>query len=184
MAKVVFGMAVSLDGYVNDHSGSVSRLYVDLAGMRETQVLQESIQNTGAVVMGRHTYDMANGDFTGYEYQVPIFVITHQVPAVVAKGENGKFKFNFVTDGVASAIMKAQAAAGDRDVTMVGGPDAFRQSIKAGLLDELAITIVPVVLGGGLRLFDHFEPEDMKLERIKVVASPAGRTNIFFRVVK
>ncbi len=69
MAKVIVGMTVSLDGFVNDRNGSVARLYPDLAALRKTEVLQEAIADTGAVVMGRRAYEMANGDFTGYEFQ-------------------------------------------------------------------------------------------------------------------
>ena len=184
MGKVVGGMTMSLDGFVNDRNGNVGVLYPDLGELAATDMLQESIRNTGAVVMGRHAYDMANGDFTGYEYQVPIFVVTHDIPQKVAKGENDKFKFNFVTDGVESAMKKAQAAAGDKDVTLIGGANIIQQCLKAGLMDELQIGIMPVLLGNGLRLFEHIADQEIKLEKISLVESPAGRTDIFFRVVK
>src|SRR3712207_4949960 len=115
MGKVVLGMTISLDGFVNDRNGSVERLYPDLAALRETEILQEAMRTTGAVVMGRRSYDMGQGDFTGYEFQVPIFVLTHHVPEKPAKGENEYLKFHFVTDGVVSAIEKAKVAAGERD---------------------------------------------------------------------
>src|SRR5688572_17558525 len=103
MGKIIVGMTMSLDGYVNDRNGGVGRLYPDLEALRQTDVLQEAINKTRAVVMGRHAYDMANGDFTGYEFQVPIFVVTHHVPAKAAKGENEELKFNFITDGIERA---------------------------------------------------------------------------------
>jgi dihydrofolate reductase len=184
MAKVVFGMAISLDGYVNDRNGSVGRLYENFAEMRESQVLQDAMRETGAVMMGRRTYEMAQGDYSGYEFQVPIFVVTHDVPDVVAKGENDKLKFHFVTDGVESAIAQAKAAAGEQTVTIVGGVDTGAQCLAAGLLDEFHLTIVPVMLGGGLRLFDPFGTEALKLERLNVIASPGGRTDVQYRVVK
>ena len=87
MAKVVVGMTMSLDGFVNDRQGSVARLYPDLAALQKTEMLREAIANTGSVVMGRRAYDMANGDFTGYEFQVPIFVVTHRPPAKAASPE-------------------------------------------------------------------------------------------------
>jgi dihydrofolate reductase len=90
VGKVLLGMAMSLDGFINDRNGSVGRLYPDLEALGKTEILQEAIRTTGAVLMGRHAYDMAEGDFTGYEFQVPIFVLTHHVPARVARGENGK----------------------------------------------------------------------------------------------
>jgi len=85
MAKVIVGTTMSLDGFMNDRQGSLGRLYPNLEDLRETEMLQESMRSTGAVVMGRHAYDLANGDFTGYEYQVPIFVVT-QSTATSHKG--------------------------------------------------------------------------------------------------
>src|SRR2546422_5136247 len=125
MGHVIIGATLSLDGFMNDRHGEVSRLYPDLAALRRTEMLQEEIRTTGAVVMGRHAYDMAEGDFTDYEYQVPIFVVTHEVPEKAAKGENERLTFTFVTDGIESAIEKAKAASlrsgGDKDVTVIGG---------------------------------------------------------------
>lgn len=183
MAKVCLGMTVSLDGFVNDRNGSVERLYPDLAQLRDTEALQESIRMTGAVVMGRHAYDMAEGDFTGYEFQVPIFVVTHRAPEQMAKGENDGLRFTFVADGVERAIQQAKAAAGERDVTVVGGAHLAQQLIRAGLVDELHLSIMPVLLGEGLRLFDQLGPAPIELEKTRVLESPT-RTDIQFRVVK
>jgi len=72
MGKVILGVTMSIDGFIADRNTDVSRLYPDLDELRKTELLQGSIRTTGAVVMGRHAYDMAQGDFTGYEYQVPI----------------------------------------------------------------------------------------------------------------
>ncbi len=184
MSKVIGGMTISLDGFVNDRNGDVSRLYPDLAALVETEILQESIKKTGAVVMGRHAYDMANGDFTGYEFQTPIFVLTHHVPEQVAKGENENLSFTFVTEGIESAVAKAKAAAGDQDIEVIGGANIIQQCLKAKLLDELQIGIMPVILGQGLALFEHLETEQIELEKKQVIESPAGRTDILFRVVK
>lgn len=185
MAKVIFGMAMSLDSYIHDSDGNVGALYENLADMRYTEVMEEAIAKTGAVVMGRRTYDMAQGDYTGYEFQVPIFVVTHQAPEQSTRGQNENLKFNFVTDGVESAIQQAKAAAGDdKWVTIVGGVNIFQQALELGLIDQLDITIVPVLLGGGLRLFDKIQPDKLKLERIRQIESPDGRTDISYRVVK
>ena len=183
MAKVVMGMTMSLDGFVEDEKGDVSRLYPDLGELRETEMLQDSMQSTGAVVMGRHAYDMAQDDFTGYEYQVPIFVLTHDVPEKAAKGQNSKLSFTFVTDGVASAVEKAKAAAGDRDVSVIGGAATVQQIIKAGLGDELQVGIMPVFLGSGLRLFERLG-SDIQVEKVKSIDLPQGRTDLVFRFVK
>jgi dihydrofolate reductase len=182
MGKVLVGMTISLDGFVNDRNGDLSRLYPDLAALRQTEMLQEEIKTTGAVVMGRRAYDLAEGDFTDYEFQVPIFVLTHHIPEKVAKGENEKLSFTFVTDGIESAIEQAKAAAGDKYVTVIGGADTAQQCIEKGLLDELQIGIVPILLGGGLRLFEHSDKQ-IELERMRVIESP-GRIDLRFRVVK
>ena len=181
MAKVIVGMTVSLDGFVNDRNGSVERLYPDLAALRKTEVLQEAMANTRAVVMGRRAYEMANGDFTGYEFQVPIFVVTHRPPKEAAKGENAKLSFTFVDD-IGSAVQKAKKAAGTKDVTVVGGPSTAQQCIRSGLAEEIHVGIVPVLFGEGLRLFENLGDE-LQLETIEVLKSP-GRTDIKFRVVK
>lgn len=180
--KVIFGMTVSLDGFVQDKNGSVARLYPDLEVLRETEMLQEEMRTTGAVVMGRHSYDMANGDLTGYEFQVPIFVITHHPPAP-PKGQNENLKVYFVTEGIESAFEQARAAAGAKNVMVIGGPDIGQKSLKKGLIDELNIGIRPVFLGSGLRLFDSLEDGQLELEEIEVFRSP-GRTDIRYRVVK
>jgi dihydrofolate reductase len=186
MGKVIFGVAISLDGYVNDAEGSVSRLYPDLAGLAETEVMQEAIRTTGAVVLGKRSFEMAADPdeyADNYEFQAPIFVITHHPPAKMPK-QNDHLTFTFVTDGVESAIAQAKVAAGDKNVMIVGGVDVAHQAIKAGLVDELQITLVPILLGGGLRLFDNLSPEQFKLERTEVIESPDSRTDITYRVVK
>jgi dihydrofolate reductase len=183
MGKVIFGMVMSLDGFVNDRHGSLSRLYPDMEAMHEWPELQEAIEQTGAVILGRHSYDMARGDFTDYEFQTPIFVITHHPPATPAKGENDKLKFHFVTDGMESAIKQAKNAAGDKDVTMVGGVNVAQQAIKAGLIDEIHIEIRSILLGGGLHLFDGLDIDPVELEIISVSHIP-GFIHTKFRVVK
>ena len=165
--KVVGGMAMSLDGFIQDKDGSVARLYPDMAALQNSAYLQNSMRDTGAVVMGRHAYDMANGDFTGYEYQVPIFVVTHHAPEP-PKGQNDRLRVAFVPDGVENAMAQAKTAAGDRNVTVVGGASTIRQVLAAGLLDELHLLMVPVLLGDGLRLFDTRDRALVEFEQIGV----------------
>ncbi|HLO16439.1 MAG TPA: dihydrofolate reductase family protein [Anaerolineales bacterium] len=186
MGKVILGMTVSLDGFINDPSGSVEALYPDLIALRETEPLRKSILNTGAVVMGRHSFDMSEDPdwFAGnYEYQVPIFVLTHQPPERHPK-EAGRLTFTFVTDGIESAIRQARAAAGDQDVNVIGAASTAQQCLQAGLADELHVDIMSVFLGGGLRHFDGINPEQVQLERINVTELPQGRTHLEFRIIK
>jgi dihydrofolate reductase len=182
MGKVIVGTTMSLDGFINDRSGSVASLYPDLEELHQTEMLQESMKSTGAAVMGRHAYDMANGDFTDYEYQVPIFVLTHHPPSTPTKGQNDKLKIIFVTDGIESAIGMAKLAAGEKDVTVVGGASTAQQCINAGLFDVLAIGIVPILFGSGLRFFDNEAFDHIKLERIKTFETQS-RTDLVFRVL-
>src|SRR5579859_2015814 len=154
MGKVIIGATMSLDWFMNDRHGDVSRLYSDFEALRKTEMLIEEIQMTGAVVMGRRSYEMAEGDLTGYEYQVPIFVLTHAAPETRARGENDRLTLTFVTSGIERAIAQAKAAAGDKQVTVVGGASTAQQCLRAGLVDEIHLGIVPVLFGEGLRFFE------------------------------
>jgi dihydrofolate reductase len=182
MGKVIVGTTMSLDGYIKDRQGSVEPLYPDLAALRETELLQKSMRSTGAVVMGRHAYDMANGDFTDYEYQVPIIVLTHHPPEIVARGANDRLTFTFVIDGIEHSIQEAKTAAGDKDVTVIGGASTAQQCINAGLFDELQIGIVPILLGGGLRFFENISLDKIKLEKTGILESP-GRVDLRYRLL-
>jgi len=132
--------------------------------------------------MGRRAYDMAQGDLTGYEYQVPIFVVTHRPPEKAAKGQNDKLTLTFVS-GVAEAIAKARAAAGAKDVTVIGGASMAQQCLAAGLVDEIDVILVPVLLGEGLRFFDGARRAPIELETVEVMESPVG-THIRLRVTR
>ena len=110
-------------------------------------------------------------------------MLTHTPPRKQPK-ETPAPTFSFVTDEVESAIRQAKAAAGARDVTVIGGASTIRQVIQAGLADELSIDIMPVLLGGGLRLFEPTGGGPVQLERIQVWGSPGGRTSLKYRFVK
>jgi dihydrofolate reductase len=183
MANVIIGATMSLDGFMNDRNGDVSRLYSDFEALRRTEMLQEEIRTTGAVVMGRRAYDMGEGDLTDYEYQVPIFVLTHRIPEKMTKGQNDQLTVTFVTDGIESAIAQAKAAAGDKQVTVIGGANTAQQCLRAKLVDEIHMGIVPVLFGEGLRFFEPLVNEQMQLERMRVFEK-ATRTDLWFRVVK
>lgn len=186
MGKVIVGMTISLDGFVQDRTGSVSALYPDLETLRNTEPLREAIQHTGAVVMGWNAFAMAQDpDFYvgNYEFQVPIFVLTHTLPPTRPK-ETEQLTFTFVTDGIESAIAQAKGAAGDKDVTVIGGARTVQQCLNAGLADELHLDLMPLLLGGGLRLFEAISPEQIRLERLKVLELPGGRTHLRFGIIK
>ena len=112
-------------------------------------------------------------------FHVPVFVLTHHEREPLEM--EGGTTFTFVTDGIESALEKAEAAAGDQDVAIAGGASAVQQYLAAGRLDELYLHVVPIILGGGERLLDNIG--NPKLEPVEVVASP-GVTHIKYRVIR
>ena len=129
---------------------------------------------TGAVVVGRHTFDYA-GRWNGDHHGVPIFVPTRGTPPEPDSGW-----VHYVTDGVESAMRRAKEAAGDADV-MVHGAELAQSLLRAGVLDELEIHLVPVLLGEGRRLFEHLGREHIELELTRVLDAP-GVTHLRYRV--
>jgi dihydrofolate reductase len=183
MGYVIAGQTISLDGYVADANGSAEPLYPDLADLQGSEYMNGLIEETGAVVMGRRSFEMPDDPDTiadEYEFQAPIFVVTHHPPPVRPK-ENERLTFTFVTDGVESAVAQATAAAGDKSVTVVGGVDVIRQLLHAGLVDELRVDVMPVLLGDGLRFLDDSSLAHVDLEKIGIVEVGA-RTSLRFRV--
>lgn len=182
MARVIAGMTISLDGFVADRNGSAGRLYPDLAALRNTEYMQAAIEETGAVLMGRRTFEMGDPDgYVGeYEFQVPIFVVTHEPPAVIPK-QDDHLTFTFVTDGIESAVDQATSAAGERAVQVVGGAQLITDLLRAGLVDELRVDVMPVLLGAGLRLFDDPALDGIGLEKAGV-QEVGPRTSLAFRV--
>ena len=134
--------------------------------------------------MGRRAYEMGDPDiydWDHYEFQVPIFILTHHVPEKIPR-ENGKLTFTFVYDCVQSAIARAKRAAGNKNVTVVGGASTFQQCVNTGLCDEMQIGIMPVLLGNGLRLFENIDTDHIELQKLRILESDSGRTDALFRV--
>jgi dihydrofolate reductase len=191
MSKVVLTMSMSLDGFAAGPNVSVAHPMGE-GGMRlhdwllnppvsdiDRQVVQEVFATTGAVVLGKRTFDVGLGEWGDTPYPAPSFVLTHTPqPEQVEKSGT----FTFVTDGIEQAVQRARAAAGEKNVILMGVNTA-QQAVKAGLVDEIQINLVPVLLGGGGRLFDHLGVAPVELERTKVVEAP-GVTHLTFRVVK
>lgn len=188
MGKILLDMAMSLDGFIagpNDEPAGLHDWFFPPSGSvtaGDAEVIDESIRTTGAIVMGRRSYDLGDkvDGFVHTPYRVEHFVLSHDVPEQVARGET---TFTFVTDGIESVLREAKAAAGDKNVAVGGGASIAQQCIRAGLLDEIQIHLVPVLLGEGIRLFEHPGAERIKLERTRVIESPFA-THLRFRVVK
>jgi dihydrofolate reductase len=157
----------------------------------DSDLIQEHLDATGAVVMGRRMFSGGSGPWEddpmadgwwGDEppFGVPVLVLTHHARDTVTKADGTTY--TFVTDGIESALEQARAAAGGRNVAVAGGADVVQQYLAAGLLDELQIHVVPLLLGGGVRLFDG-APAGTKLELVRVVPSSAV-THVKYRVVR
>jgi len=184
---------MSLDGFITgpddtrEHPLGIGgdRLHRWIAEMSETdsKVLGDMQRSVGALVMGRHSYDLCEGDGGwgdgGPAGPTPCFVLTHRPPApedVVAPDV-----FTFVTDGIEATIAQAKAAAGGK-VVGVHGATTAQQALHAGLLDEIHIMLVPVLLGAGKRLFDHVGGP-VELKRTSTQES-SDITHLRFVVVK
>jgi len=154
----------------------------------DSEVADDVAEGVGAYIMGRKMFGGGNGPWdetwmgwwgANPPYHVPVFVVTHH-PREPLQMQGGT-TFNFVTDGIESALDQARTAAGDQDVAIAGGASTVRQYLAAGLLDELYLHIVPVILGAGERLLENVG--DPTLEPVEVVASPAV-THVKYRVVR
>ncbi|WP_432080900.1 dihydrofolate reductase family protein [Streptomyces sp. WAC 04229] len=150
---------------------------------RDSELVREWFDATGAVVMGRTMYDLGE-EFWGDNppFRTPVFVLTHRPrPALVKEGGT---TFHFVTEGIRSALERAEAAAGGRNVDIAGGADTVRQYLAAGLVEELQLHVVPVLLGGGLRLFEGLGDAGRRdLEQVGAVETPLA-THLKYRFVK
>jgi dihydrofolate reductase len=204
MGKVVAEISISLDGYVAGRSPTLeeplgkggeqlhewavrTKTFREQHGMEggevnaDGELLAESVQAQGAVVMGRRMFSGGEGPWeddpnaTGWwgdepPFHKPVFVVTHQEREPLVLGET---TFTFVIDGVSAAVEQARAVAGaDRDVLVAGGAETIDEALAAGLVDELQLHVAPVLLGGGTRLFEGLGAERPRLELVSVRESP------------
>jgi dihydrofolate reductase len=155
-----------------------------------TPIVESWFDNIGATVMGRNMFGGGPGPWgddpwMGYwgeepPYHHPVFVLTHHARDPVEM--KGGTTFHFVTDGIESALEQAREAAGGKDVSLGGGPSTVAESLRAGLLDEMLISLVPVFLGDGQRPFDGLAGAPRRPEQIEVVEAP-GVTHLRYRLV-
>jgi dihydrofolate reductase len=201
MSSVTCQISISLDGFVAGPNQSLDnpigeggmRLHqwaFETASWRaqqgleggarnaDSEVIDQAVQNVGAYIMGRKMFGGGDGpwdpSWTGWwgddpPYHVPVFVLTHHARKPLTM--QGGTTFTFVTDGIESALAQARSAAAPKDVAIAGGAHAIQQYLKAGLLDELYLHIVPVLLGAGERLLENVG--DPTLNPVNVIASPA-----------
>ena len=210
MSKVRVHIAVSADGYVagpnqteenplGEGGESLHDWAFVLKAFREQHgreggetnasnaVLEEAQANVGAEIMGRGKFGGGPGPWgddpwTGWwgedpPFRMPVFVLTHHEREPLTLSDT---TFTFVTDGIESALKQARAAAAGKDVTLGGGADVINQYLAAGLVDELELHVVPLLLGGGARLFEGVGP-DLTLEQVRAVEAP-GVTHLKYRL--
>ena len=195
MSKVIAELSISLDGFIAHLDGRTDEVHA-WYGMGDVEVKMPNNDLTfkldpisaevvkqsfelGANVTGRRTFDDAEAWGGEDPMGIPSFIVTHEVPPEWAGKDS---PFIFVTDGVESAISQAKLAAGDKPVG-VAGANIAQQCLQLGLLDEIHLHLAPVLLGEGIRLFDHLGKTPIELEQIKVVEAP-DVTHLYFRVVK
>jgi dihydrofolate reductase len=202
MTQVFADISMSLDGYITGPNDSVDnplgdqgeRLHEWVFGLkgwrarhgleggtedRASELMEEAFSRSGSFLMGRRMFDAGERPW-GEEppFRGPVFVVTHEARADIAK--RGGTTFSFVTDGIEEALRRAKEAAGGKDVSVAGGAAVIQQLLAAGLLDELQIHLVPVLLGDGVPLFGSMPPGLRELEPDRVITSP-GVTHLRLR---
>ena len=198
MTKVVAIMSMSLDGYVADANDGVTEVFdwyfsgdVDVTTASPTSgmtfhVSAESAEHlrdlqaeVGAMLTGRRTFEVADGWGGNHPWDVPAYIVTHNVPAGWPRPDS---TVHFVTDGIESAVARAKSAAGSKSVG-VHGAQTIQQCLNTGLIDELYIDLAAVLLGGGVPLFDHLANTPVVLGDPTVVAG-VGVTHLRYPVQK
>jgi dihydrofolate reductase len=187
MGMVEVSISMSLDGFItgpDEHAAGLGRGGEPLhhwftKDPEGPQLLDDALFATsGAVVTSRKVYDGMDGWGAGGFYRMPVFVLTHYPHDPVSRGET---TFTFVTDGIESAIAKARAVSGDKNVHIMGGATVIQQAFQAHLVDSMHLHVAPIVLGAGTRLFDKIN-EPINLEQPEIVESRSA-THLRYRVV-
>ncbi|MFC0548144.1 dihydrofolate reductase family protein [Kutzneria chonburiensis] len=194
MSEVIANMSMSLDGFVADTNDGIEQVFgwygsgdvavptaVEWATFRTSEasagVLRHGLATIGALIGGRRLFDLASGWNGQHPMGVPVFIVTHQEPTDWAHPEA---PFTFVTDGIESAVAKAKAAAGDKNVA-VASPTVVQQCLDAGLLDAVQVDLVPVLLGQGIPFFGELAKGPVQLDGPTVVEGQ-GVTHLTYRV--
>jgi len=190
MARLILDITQTLDGFIAGPGisnelpmgrGTQSIHDWIFGGSTEAdkKIFDELLASTGAVILGHRTYSTAiDGAWGGASpFHGPAFVLCHKTASRAVTG------FTYVIDGIGSALEKARAAAGDKDIWMMGGADAIRQYLAAGWVDEIQLHISPIVLSGGTRLFGAADTAPIRLEHTRTIETPAA-IHIRYKVLK
>ena len=193
MGKVIFDISLSLDGFMTaanqrpqEPMGDGGPRLVEWAfgdDERDRAILTDGIASIGAVIAGRRTYDTSvawwGSDGPTGSARLPVFVVSHSVPDETPEGG----VYAFVTGGIERALEAAKAAAGDKDVTVMGGAQTGQQFIAAGLVDELSLHVVPVLFGPGTRMFENLGDTHIALEPLAAIQTPRA-THLRLRIAR
>lgn len=194
MSKVTSNISMSLDGFITDPNASIGtplegndpgRLHdwqFDAKTDADAEVVAERYASTGAILIGRRMFD------AGFEpwgdpppFDRPVFVLTHETRDPLPM--QGGTTYHFVTEGIEAGLENARAAAGEKNVSIWGGANIQLQYLRAGLLDEMEIDLIPVLLGDGIRLFQDLGLEHVELRGTRCIQTPRA-IHLRFEVVK
>jgi dihydrofolate reductase len=195
MGKFVLDLSMSLDGFIagpkNDDKPDRELAGLDVLhdwrfgrqSSAEAEAYEvEKFKPMGAGIVGRRMLDLGIGPWgENPTFHMPIFVLTHATRKPITR--QGGTAYYFITEGIQSTLKEAKEAAGGKDIMLLGGADVAQQYLKAGLLDEIHLHLVPVLLGEGIRLFENIGTQQISLEQISVIEEP-GVTHLRFRLVK
>jgi dihydrofolate reductase len=202
VSKVLVFKSMSLDGFISGPNDEIGPLHDWMFSTRPAgkgsweeaegkterffapegvnrDILMEAMAVEGATVVGRRTYNVAGGWGGKPPGHGPYFVMTHEPPSA----DKVSSAFTFVTDGIESAVAQAVAASKSGLVDLMGA-NVIQQGLRAGLVDEIVVQVIPVLLGQGIRLFDQLGSAPIRLERTRVEAGPSGVTHLFYDVVR
>lgn len=206
MSKIFFSVGVSTDGFIAGLNGGPKnplgdggteihqwvynqKAFLEMQELRDggetgedNDILNEVISRTGANIMGKRMFEEGEANWPeNAPFHSPVYVLTKQVREPWER--KGGTTFYFINDGIESALEKAKKAAGNKDIRIAGGANVIQQYLNAGLVDEFTIHYAPIMLGKGVRLFDHLENGKFSLEVIEAINSTLV-THLFYRVIK
>jgi len=206
MSKTFVDIGVSLDGFMAGENRSpknplgdqgpaihnwmfVQKAFWDVHDMEgkgekednDGDLIRKVFARTGAWIMGKRMFEEGEPNWPEGMFKAPVYVLTHEKREPWVQKNN--CTFYFINDGIESALKKAKVAAGSKDIRISGGADCIRQYLEAGHIDEITLHIAPLLIGGGIRLFDGVDKTKLNFNIINTIHSPAA-THITYAVTR
>lgn len=185
MATTILNLIMTFDGYVagvHDKMDWLTQVHKRSQGSAKHDFSSFTSQ-VGAIIVGKRSYELGikQGWFKNNAYgPSPIFVLCRKIPKKISRDAD----FRFITKGIKKTYQQASKVAGNKWIYLFGGPNVFQQFFNADLVDELRITIAPIIIGKGIRLFDHLTARPIELEKISVSDHPNGMIETHYRIIK